>query len=94
MVEIANLVEGIVWITIGVCFLVWLVRPGRRPAKATAAVTFLAFGLSDFVEMRAGSGADPFWIPWWLWAWKAACVGIMLVLFVGYLRTARRAKAA
>ena len=86
MERTGNLVEGILWVVIGVCFLVSLARPRRRRAKALAAATFAAFGASDFVEMHTGA----WWTPWWLLAWKAACVAAMLALLISYVRDRRR----
>jgi len=84
--ELGNLIEGILWILIAACFLLSVVRPGHRGAKLIAAASFLVFGLSDFVEARTGA----WWRPWWLLAWKAACVAVILVQFVWYFRMRRR----
>ncbi len=71
-----NGVEACLWFCIGMVFLVTLRRPAFRSGKIIAAVTFLAFGGSDLVEMHT----ENWWDPWWLFAWKAACVITFLVL--------------
>jgi hypothetical protein len=82
----ANYVEAALWTVIGGGFLVHaLVRPRGRPASIAAAATFLAFGLSDVVEVRTGA----WWRPWWLLAWKGGCVLVFLWLVAGYLRGRR-----
>ena len=86
---IFNLIEGFVWIAFSVGFWVSLVRPGQRWAKGVAGVNFAAFGVSDFVEMQTGSWGR----PWWLAAWKIACVGVMAVQVFLYTRR-KRAEAA
>ena len=74
-----NLVEGILWIGIGLGFAVALWR-GRadNALKAAACRLFIAFGISDFVEIHTGA----WYKPWWLLAWKAACVCGLLVVLV------------
>jgi hypothetical protein len=49
-------------------------------------VDLITFGVSDLVETRTGA----WWRPWWLLAWKAACVGVMLALLANHLRRRRR----
>jgi len=86
---VGNLIDGILWVCVGVCFAISLVRPGWRHAKAIAAVNFLAFGASDFMEMHTGA----WWRPLWLLAWKGACLLVMLVQFAWYLKCKSRAGA-
>jgi hypothetical protein len=52
-----------------------------------AAVTLVAFGISDYAEIRTGG---EWWRPWWLLAWKATCV----VTLMSLLLVARRAKGS
>jgi hypothetical protein len=54
-----------------------------------AAGTFVLFGASDLIEVRTGA----WWRPWWLLAWKAACVFALIVLLVGYYRASGRGPA-
>src|SRR5688572_17502104 len=53
----------------------------------TGAAALLAFAGSDWAEARTG---NRWWDPWWLLAWKAACVLTFLVLLVRAVRRARR----
>ena len=85
LIEYANPIEGVLWVVIGVCFAVAILRPGGRGAKAVAAVNFVVFGCSDFVEYHTGA----WWRPWWLLLWKAACVCIMVLQLFAYVRARR-----
>ena len=86
MIETGNLIEGFFWTAVGLCFAVSMIRPAQRRAKLIAAVNFVAFGLSDFAEMRTGA----WWRPPWLLAWKLACVLVMVVQLVLYMKNRRR----
>lgn len=74
-----NLVEGLVWLGVGAFLLLksWKARkcnePLRRPVLV-AAVAFILFGISDFIEIRTGSWFQPIW----LFAWNAICVVTLL----------------
>ena len=82
-----NYGEAAVWGIAGV-YVLW--RSRHRP-KATrilgsvASVAFFAFGISDLVETRTGTWYE----PWWLLAWKAACVLILLSCLYFHARDAR-----
>ena len=85
---VANYVEAGVWGVIGAVFAVQAVRLREacvRRKCAIAAVLFVAFGLTDVVEVQTGA----WWKPWSLFAWKAGCVAGMLGLLVGYVRGRR-----
>ena len=82
LIEYGNPIEGAVWVVIGACFAVSLVRPTGRGAKLVAAVNFIAVGCSDFGEYYTGA----WWRPWWLLAWKMACVVVMLLQLIGHIR--------
>ncbi len=89
LIEYGNIIEGVVWILIGVCFAIALCWPKRRGSKLIAAINFVMFGCSDFVEYQTGA----WWQPRWLMLWKGACICIMLAQFGVYLwrkRSARR----
>jgi hypothetical protein len=60
--------------------------PVRRDCLIGAAA-LLAFAGSDWAEAKTG---NTWWDPWWLLAWKAACVLTFLVLL---LRAVRRTRA-
>lgn len=51
-----------------------------------ATLVFVLFGISDLVETQTGA----WWRPWWLLAWKAACVSALAILLMEYLRSRRR----
>ena len=86
MAETGNLIEGILWSAIALGFVAALLKPGWRSAKIVAAINFAAFGVSDFIEMQTGA----WWRPWWLLAWKAACVAVMAAQLVLYVRRKRK----
>ena len=87
LVRIANVLEAMLWLGIAVGFLVSLRRPGYRGAKWLAAANFAVFGVSDLVEAWVNV-----WTAW-LFAWKAACVGIMFFQLIFYTRAEKRKKA-
>jgi hypothetical protein len=80
----SNYLEAALWGAIAVGFVIAAIRSTEttRARAAVAAVAFVAFGLSDVVEVQTGA----WWRPWWLLAWKAACVAVFLMLYVDYLR--------
>ena len=82
LLRYGNLIEGILWIAIGLCFTVALLRPKRRRAKLIAAANFIVFGCSDFVEYQTGA----WWRPWWLMLWKGTCVCIMAMQIIAHIR--------
>lgn len=78
LIELFNLIEGFFWIGLGV----WMVL-GKKQLfvsnnKTTSGIISIIFGISDFVEM--GTGA--WWRPWWLLAWKGACVAVGLIILI------------
>jgi hypothetical protein len=85
----SNYIEATLWACIGIGFFLHASRAvgQRRRTSLHAGITFLFFGASDIVETTTGA----WWRPWWLFAWKAACVVALLALLVGHLR--RRKKA-
>ena len=82
---VSNYIECGLWSTIGVCFIVAWFRY-RMLDAAIAAVTFLLFGLSDYIEAHTGA----WWQPWPLLALKAGCIAVFLVLLIRYGRTRRK----
>lgn len=83
-----NAVEAGLWIAIGMFFAVYgVTRIGRDRAALRrrcgfAFTVFVAFGLSDLVELHTGA----WWRPWWLFGWKAVCVLALVVLLLDYAR--------
>ena len=84
---LSNHIEAGLWILIGVGMAVGAAVQGGIARKdfIVAAITFALFGGSDVVEATTGA----WWRPWWLFAWKAACVLAFLVLLVRYSRRKR-----
>jgi len=76
-----NLGEGIFWIVIGAIFIIISCRR-TSVMNSALALAFVAFGISDFVEIRTGA----WWRPAWLLLWKAVCVVTLIAAFFHYLR--------
>ena len=79
--EAYNYVEIGIWCALAI---VVAAAAARRTAAARrdgllASVALFAFGLSDYAEIRTGG---EWWTPWWLLAWKAACVVVLLALLL------------
>ena len=89
--EGSNYAEAGLWILIGLIFVGFAVRRRGRVQQlcGVAAVVFLLFGGSDVVEASTGA----WWRPWWLLAWKAACVVARAWLLWQY-RVLRRSPGA
>ena len=84
-----NYIEIGIWCAIAIVVLAIAVRRtgSSRRDGLLAAVALVAFGISDYAEIRTGG---EWWTPWWLLAWKAACVLVLL----GLLMRARRRRSA
>lgn len=85
-----NLIEAGVWFLVA---LVWFYegatsRAALRWVTVVLALTFVLFGLSDLVESETGA----WWRPWWLLAWKGACVIGIVGGFTAYYRLTRAAR--
>jgi len=82
--ENINRAEGALWVLIAAGFAVRaaFAKGVLRRRCILAIPIFFCFGLSDFVEVHTGA----WWRPWWLLAWKAACIAGMLWLFYDYMR--------
>jgi len=83
LIRRGNLIEGVFWIVVGACFAIAMVRGSGGRTKLIAAVNFVLFGCSDFVEHQTGA----WYRPWWLLLWKAACVAVMVSQLVVYIRS-------
>jgi hypothetical protein len=76
--RIFNLWEGCLWIGFGITFACVLARKRQHAGlMAPASLLFLAFGVSDFVEIKTGG----WYTPWWLLLWKASCLVGFAVLY-------------
>lgn len=80
----SNRIEGIVWASMGVAVWLWGRRGDARSKRLAgqAMLALILFGGSDLVEAMTGA----WWRPWWLFAWKAACVLVLIWLFARLLR--------
>lgn len=85
--RVFNLVEGVLWVGIGIVLL-WRSRSpqGVRFPIIVAGVTFILFGISDFIEIRTGSWFEP---PWLL-LWKVGCVVSLVSCLIWYLVDRRK----
>jgi hypothetical protein len=82
----ANYAESCLWAGLGVAAAV----KRNGPASWLLAATLVAFGISDVVEAQTGAWYE----PWWLLAWKAVCILLILIFGGLVLRTQRRRPAA
>ncbi len=81
--SIFNLCEGLLWIGIALGFaFVYRKRRQNADLMAAAALLFMTFGLSDFVEIQTGG----WYKPWWLLAWKASNLVGFIVVYVLHRR--------
>lgn len=83
---LANRVEAGLWIAVAIgCVVAMRLRPRVRGDLLVAALAFALFGVSDLVETTTGA----WWRPWWLLAWKAACVVVFGTLLARHVRRQR-----
>ena len=82
--EAFNLAEGVVWVAIGAALLISAAFNRRLlfRLRIVAAISFVLFGISDFIEMRTGS----WWNPSWLLSLKALCVITLAACLWVYMR--------
>jgi hypothetical protein len=83
-----NYGEAVVWGIAG-AWVFWRSRKQHRAARilgSVASAAFLAFGVSDLIETRTGAWYE----PWWLLAWKAACVVVLVACLCVHARQSRR----
>jgi hypothetical protein len=83
---LANRAEACLWLGIAVALGVAARRAVARRDCVIAGAAFALFGISDFVEATTGA----WWRPWWLLAWKGACVIAFLWLLARHLTRRRR----
>lgn len=75
-----NAFEVVLWTSFSLMLFSGRIRTGHRRREIAAAVTFLAFALSDAVEMSTGA----WWRPWWLFVWKLGCAISLLGIAVAH----------
>ena len=84
---LSNRVEAALWLVVATLFLAAALRHRHmRRDCLVAAIAFALFGVSDLVETTTGA----WWRPWWLLAWKAACVLAFLWLLKRHVARRRR----
>ena len=83
-----NRLEAALWITIALAMALAATRRSGavRVDCIAASLAFALFCVSDIVETTTGA----WWRPWWLLAWKSACVLAFLVLLVRHVKRTRR----
>jgi hypothetical protein len=83
-----NYLEIGIWCAIAaVVALIALRRAGAaRRDGLIASVVLVAFGISDYAEIRTGG---EWWRPWWLLVWKATCLVVVLALLLAAHRRRR-----
>ena len=75
MKAILNYCEASLWFVLGVVVM-FAARKQSAAVRRNAWVAFaafIAFGISDLIEVRTGA----WWTPWWLLVLKAACVLVL-----------------
>jgi hypothetical protein len=83
---IFNLCEGILWIGVAVGVAVVLAHKRRNPdLMLITGLLFLAFGISDFVEITTGG----WYKPWWLLLWKGLCLTGFAAVYLLFRRRRR-----
>ncbi|MFH1725446.1 MAG: hypothetical protein ABII00_12625 [Elusimicrobiota bacterium] len=72
MADPLNFFESLLWFAVGAVLALGGARCARplRPTAFLASALFALFGVSDLVEMRTGAWFEPWWLP----AWKSACL--------------------
>ena len=82
-----NWIEGAIWMGVG-SVLAWKHRRWHKsnlPALV-AAVAFVLFGITDWIETQTGS-----WFrPTWLLVWNVGCVVALVACYVWHRREKRR----
>lgn len=82
--DVYNQVEPFIWYGVAVLSVPALRHHARLPTRLGLAALVALFGTSDFFEREA------WWTPWWLLAWKAAClVGMAAVIGRIWLKSRR-----
>ena len=79
---LSNRIEAGLWFVIALAMAIAAFR--RRHVRrdcAIGAFAFALFAISDLVETHTGA----WWRPWWLLAWKAACLVAFLYLLKRHL---------
>ena len=85
-----NAFEASLWTVFGIILLFRATRqPQSRGRFLLAAAGFAAFAGSELMEMHTGA----WWRPWWLLAWKATCIALLVSIGVHHFRRAAASRA-
>jgi hypothetical protein len=79
-----NFIEALFWLLLGLGVLLTGLKKKRWPLG----LLLMAFGLSDFVEMRTGA----WWRPWWLLVWKGLCLLGLVWFAITWIKQKRKPK--
>ena len=84
--ETFNYFECAAWLIIAIVLPVWFRACPRdkRGVIARASLTFVVFGVSDYLEAPTHGRLPP-----WLWTWKLLCAGYLLKCRYDYIGTGR-----
>ena len=85
-----NVFELFLWTGIGIAFLCKSFNANPRSELTIIGLLFVAFGISDAVELTTGA----WWRPWWLFLWKAICVGSLVAFGIDHHKRSKLRKGA
>jgi cytochrome bd-type quinol oxidase subunit 2 len=87
--QVFNALESGLWLVMAVGCGLGSVRCADRYRRTllVAAAVFLAFGVSDVLEIQTARKG----MPWWLWAIKIVCVLTLAGCYLAYRRIRSRA---
>jgi hypothetical protein len=79
-----------VWLVVGIVFFANGFRRSNHYKKLTflLAAAYIAFGVSDGIEVSTGA----WWQPWWLLLWKILCIVVFVISLTYYIWNERRPK--
>ena len=86
-----NVCEAFLWLGVGLAVYLQSRRsaaPDRR-LGTVAAISFIAFGLSDLIELQTGA----WWRPWPLLVLKGACILSLVACLVVWLKLKAQGRA-
>ena len=84
-----NFYEAFIWFFVAGISLAYAITkkdPLQRRLLLWTVPVWIAFGVSDFVEIQTGG----WWKPWWMLLWKGVClIGNATLLLWYYARSKR-----
>jgi hypothetical protein len=83
MANIYNSIEPFIWYAVAIGLLPALRKYASLRRRILLSAAICIFGTSDFYEETA------WWTPWWLFAWKAVSL-LMIVLLAYSIAQSRR----